>query len=78
MVTCRRSSNCYFELLGLSNALAAGRQSRIVLGSSAHILSGTPEAVGFPEACDMGQTAAVADAARALAETQLTCSSKPP
>ena len=48
------------------------------LGASAHILSGTPEAVGFPDASDMRQTVAVADAAHALAEKQLTCSSKPP
>jgi len=48
------------------------------LGASAHIPSGTPEAVGFPDACDMRQTMAVADAAHALAEKQLTCSSKPP
>ena len=48
------------------------------LGASAHILSGTPKAVGFPEASDMRQTVAVADAAHALAEKQLTCSPKPP
>ena len=29
MATCRQNSNCYFELLGLSNALAAGTQSRL-------------------------------------------------
>ena len=48
------------------------------LSASAHILSGTPEAVGFPDASDMRQTVAVADAAHALAEKQLTCSTKPP
>src|SRR6516165_10507242 len=29
MATCRQNSNCYFELLGLSDALAAGTQSRL-------------------------------------------------
>src|SRR3974377_77098 len=29
MATCRQNSNCYFELLGLSNGLAAGTQSRL-------------------------------------------------
>jgi hypothetical protein len=48
------------------------------LGASADILSETPEAVGFPDASDMRQTVAVADAAHAPAEKQLTCSSKPP
>ena len=48
------------------------------LGASAHILSGTPEAVGFPDTSDMRQTVAVADTAHALAEKRLTCSSKPP
>ena len=48
------------------------------LGASAHILSGTPKAVGFPEASDVRETVAVAATAHALAEKQLTCSSKPP
>ena len=62
-----------------------GRMSRHGAGtnSRANWLPGSlvlrsAEVGGFPDASDMRQTVAVADAAHALAEKQLTCSSKPP